>query len=284
MLVAADRAGVLVETGGARGCRMRRPFRSYVAFTDRGWQYGKEAAWQRLQQATYYRAGWSDAYGYLLAATGRVEVMLYLDYERLDCGPFPLSARGGRLFRRLAGRSTARRGWLAARLIGRWTRPRALAVDGEARRGKAADSSRRARSAPARPVEKSTKKPGRSACSTEDGRDHRGLGPATLHTLRRRAVTKTSPPETIDAIFARGKPIVSDLIWAMLLPSWLWRFRSAGGKVVHCRTSNFHWIVLPTASSSTGPGRPPSTTARGEWLLLSTDARVGPVGQRRARP
>ena len=43
------------------------------------------------------RAGWSDAYGYLLAATGRVEIMLDPIMEAWDCGPFPpiFSEAGG---------------------------------------------------------------------------------------------------------------------------------------------------------------------------------------------
>lgn len=36
----------------------------------------KEAAWQRLVQATYFQRTWGDAYGYYLVATGRAEIML----------------------------------------------------------------------------------------------------------------------------------------------------------------------------------------------------------------
>ncbi|MAS93760.1 MAG: histidinol phosphate phosphatase [Verrucomicrobiales bacterium] len=50
---------------------------------------GKGEAWQRLQQAVYYNAGWCDAYGYLLVATGRAEVMLDPVMAVWDCGPFP---------------------------------------------------------------------------------------------------------------------------------------------------------------------------------------------------
>jgi myo-inositol-1(or 4)-monophosphatase len=64
---------------------------AYVAFTDPGSfrKAGREAAFQRLQAACYHRAGWSDAYGYLLAATGRVEIMLDPVMADWDCGPFP---------------------------------------------------------------------------------------------------------------------------------------------------------------------------------------------------
>jgi len=91
MLVAATGMGCWWNGRRARVSDEERLFRSYVAFTDPAsfGKYGKEAAWQRLQQATYHRAGWSDAYGYLLAATGRVEIMLDPIMSDWDCGPFP---------------------------------------------------------------------------------------------------------------------------------------------------------------------------------------------------
>ena len=52
-------------------------------------QNGKGAPWQRLQEAVYYNAGWCDAYGYLLVATGRAEIMLDPVMAVWDCGPFP---------------------------------------------------------------------------------------------------------------------------------------------------------------------------------------------------
>ena len=58
---------------------------------------GKGEPWQRLQRAVYYNAGWCDAYGYLLVATGRVEIMLDPVMAVWDCGPFPpiLKEAGG---------------------------------------------------------------------------------------------------------------------------------------------------------------------------------------------
>lgn len=50
---------------------------------------GKGEAWDRLQKAVYYNAGWCDAYGYLLVATGRAEIMLDPVMAVWDCGPFP---------------------------------------------------------------------------------------------------------------------------------------------------------------------------------------------------
>jgi histidinol-phosphatase len=58
---------------------------------------GRSEAWERIKQATYYRAGWGDAYGYLLVATGRAELMLDPIMNTWDCGPFPpiLKEAGG---------------------------------------------------------------------------------------------------------------------------------------------------------------------------------------------
>ena len=58
---------------------------------------GRGAAWERLQQASYYNAGWCDAYGYMLAATGRVELTLDPIVNAYDIAPFAviLSEAGG---------------------------------------------------------------------------------------------------------------------------------------------------------------------------------------------
>jgi histidinol-phosphatase len=52
-------------------------------------RYGRSGAWERIKQGTYYRAGWGDAYGYLLVATGRAELMLDPIMNAWDCAPFP---------------------------------------------------------------------------------------------------------------------------------------------------------------------------------------------------
>lgn len=58
---------------------------------------GKGEPWERLQKAVYYNAGWCDAYGYLLVATGRAEIMIDPVMAVWDCGPFPpiLKEAGG---------------------------------------------------------------------------------------------------------------------------------------------------------------------------------------------
>ncbi len=50
---------------------------------------GKQETWQRLVNACWFARGWSDAYGYLLVATGRAEIMVDPIVNIWDCGPFP---------------------------------------------------------------------------------------------------------------------------------------------------------------------------------------------------
>lgn len=52
--------------------------------------YGRGAAWERLKSAAGFRAGWADAYGHLLVATGRAELMLDPIMSTWDCAPFPV--------------------------------------------------------------------------------------------------------------------------------------------------------------------------------------------------
>ncbi|MFZ0548227.1 MAG: inositol monophosphatase family protein [Candidatus Promineifilaceae bacterium] len=53
-------------------------------------KHGRAEAWEQLQNTVGYCFGWSDCYGYLLVATGRVEVMLDPIMSVWDCGPFPV--------------------------------------------------------------------------------------------------------------------------------------------------------------------------------------------------
>ncbi|SRR5690554_434117 len=56
-------------------------------------EYGRAEAFDRLQKAAGFRAGWSDAYGHALVATGRAELMLDPIMNPWDCGPFPVILR-----------------------------------------------------------------------------------------------------------------------------------------------------------------------------------------------
>ncbi len=50
---------------------------------------GRAEAWKEIEQVANYRAGWGDAYGHCLVATGRAELMLDPVMDPWDCGPFP---------------------------------------------------------------------------------------------------------------------------------------------------------------------------------------------------
>jgi myo-inositol-1(or 4)-monophosphatase len=95
MLAAASGCGCRWNGRPARVSAETRLERAYVSCTDPGgfYAFGRGAAWERLQRAVYHRAGWSDAYGYLLAATGRIEVMLDPIMSAWDCAPFPVILR-----------------------------------------------------------------------------------------------------------------------------------------------------------------------------------------------
>ncbi len=91
MLAAAEGLGCWWNGRRAHVAETEELARACMCFTDPG-QFaapGRADAWQRLQQATYYRAGWGDAYGYLLVATGRVELMLDPIMSPWDAAPFP---------------------------------------------------------------------------------------------------------------------------------------------------------------------------------------------------
>lgn len=74
---------------------------AYVSCSDFGnfEVYGLADAWSRLMRSTYARVGWTDAYGYMLVATGRLEAMLDPIMNPWDCGPFvPILQEAGGYF------------------------------------------------------------------------------------------------------------------------------------------------------------------------------------------
>jgi len=91
MLAGATGLGAWWNGRRARVSRLQRLDEAYVSCSDVGGfaAYGRGRAWERLQKAVYHRVGWSDAYGYLLVATGRIEIMLDPSMNAYDCGPFP---------------------------------------------------------------------------------------------------------------------------------------------------------------------------------------------------
>ena len=91
MIYAATDHGCWWNGRRARVSEVATLDRAFVTTTDPGSfaRHGRGDAWQRLAAATYHRAGWSDAYGHCLVATGRVELALDPIMSVWDCGPFP---------------------------------------------------------------------------------------------------------------------------------------------------------------------------------------------------
>ncbi len=92
MLCAAEGLGVWWNGRRTRVSETSELTRAYVCYTnERSMERNKRgAAWQRITRAVYEARGWSDAYGYLLVATGRAEAMLDPVMNIWDCGPFPV--------------------------------------------------------------------------------------------------------------------------------------------------------------------------------------------------
>lgn len=72
-------------------------------------QFGREAEWQRFQACGATCRGWSDAYGHMLVATGRADVMLDPIMSVWDCAPFlPILREAGGYFGDWSGNATIR--------------------------------------------------------------------------------------------------------------------------------------------------------------------------------
>lgn len=95
MLAAADGLGCWWNGRRARVSEVSSLERACVCYTTihNFEKFGRKEAFERIQKAFYQTRGWSDAYGYLLAATGRVEAMLDPVMSVWDCGPFPIIFR-----------------------------------------------------------------------------------------------------------------------------------------------------------------------------------------------
>jgi len=91
MVAAASGLGCWWNGRRARVSSVASLQRAVVAFSDAGSfaPNGRGEAWERVKRNTYFRAGWGDAYGHCLVATGRVELMLDPIMSAWDCGPFP---------------------------------------------------------------------------------------------------------------------------------------------------------------------------------------------------
>ena len=91
MLCAADGLGCWWNGRRTHVSEIASFHQAYVCYTNvrNMARYGRGEAWERINQTAYACRGWSDAYGYLLVATGRAEVMLDPVMSIWDCAPFP---------------------------------------------------------------------------------------------------------------------------------------------------------------------------------------------------
>lgn len=91
MISAATGLGCYWNGRPARVSSISQLSQAFVSCTDPGsfYKHGRHKVFKRLALSSYFRAGWGDAYGYLLVATGRADVMLDPVMHIWDCGPFP---------------------------------------------------------------------------------------------------------------------------------------------------------------------------------------------------
>lgn len=95
MCAAATGLGCTLNSRPARVSQTPSLKESTIGFTDIASfaKYGRGEAWGRLEAVSYDRRGWSDAYGHMLVATGRMEAMCDPIVSPWDCGPFPVLLR-----------------------------------------------------------------------------------------------------------------------------------------------------------------------------------------------
>lgn len=95
MVAAATGEGCWWNGRPARVSDQQDLSRSFVCHIDTASfaRLGRGEPWSRLQKAGYYNAGWTDAYGYMLVATGRAEVAIDPIVSPWDVAPFPVIFR-----------------------------------------------------------------------------------------------------------------------------------------------------------------------------------------------
>jgi len=94
MLCAADGLGCWWNGRPARVSNVDSFERACICFTSyKNFTRRQPGLFDRLSDAVYMMRGWSDAYGYLLVATGRAEAMFDPYMNPWDCAPFPVIFR-----------------------------------------------------------------------------------------------------------------------------------------------------------------------------------------------
>ncbi len=89
MLAAAEGMGAWWNGRRARVSTVSQLERACITYTSYK-NFENRSLWDRLSQAVYMFRGWSDAYGFLLTATGRVEAHIEPIMAIWDCAPFPI--------------------------------------------------------------------------------------------------------------------------------------------------------------------------------------------------
>ena len=113
MLAAADGLGCWWNGRPARVSTAQQLSTGLISHTDATSfaQYGRAAEWQRIQACGATCRGLPDAYGHMLVATGRAEVMLDPIMSVWDCAPFlPILREAGGYFGDWSGNRTIRGG------------------------------------------------------------------------------------------------------------------------------------------------------------------------------
>ena len=109
MLYAADGLGCWWNGRRAHVSEVTNLDSAWITCTDPSGfaKCGRGEPWERMLKAGYVHGGWSDAYGYLLVATGRAEIMLDPVMDVWDCGPFlPIFREAGGYFGDWKGNET----------------------------------------------------------------------------------------------------------------------------------------------------------------------------------
>lgn len=109
MIYAADGLGCWWNGRRAHVSEVQTMEGAWITCTDPAGfaKYGRGEPWDRLLKVGYVHGGWSDAYGYLLVATGRAEIMLDPVMEVWDCAPFlPIFREAGGYFGDWKGNET----------------------------------------------------------------------------------------------------------------------------------------------------------------------------------
>ncbi|HHO54830.1 MAG TPA: histidinol phosphate phosphatase [Trueperaceae bacterium] len=109
MLFAARDQGAYFNGRRAYVSQVNELKKAVFAFTDVANfnNFNRTKEWELLKTNSYYRAGWGDAYGHALVATGRVEAMFDPIMNPWDCGPFAIILKeAGGYFGNWSGQET----------------------------------------------------------------------------------------------------------------------------------------------------------------------------------